>query len=272
MLAIAVASGAAVIAMAIGAVDGVATARASSAPIAAPQDSTVASTIPTTSTDSAPTTTTVTDGSTPDSAGETGAVVPPPAAVQSEPLVQYPPGCDKPPVASVVFVGTVVAKDYRIARYRVEQVRAGDASHSIASGLIDIQYDNETQFLKVNQRYLVGAAPVGAGLTLNSKVREVKLLFGGNAIIGLTEKSRQCPTVEDPIRTLRLDGSPIDAGMLTGLTSAKKKIAWALLEPLLAVAGIVLVLVLIRWLFAAIFVSVGRVADGEPLSGRRRIT
>ncbi|HEY4333624.1 MAG TPA: hypothetical protein VGM78_13675 [Ilumatobacteraceae bacterium] len=236
-------------------------------------------------TDTAPTDTGPTDtasnGSVPPDAGdsgatETGANEPLPAASQSEPLVQFPPGCEKPPVATVVFVGTMIAKDYRIARFQVEQIRAGDASHYISSGLIDIRYDNETQFLSTNTRYLVGAATDGASSVLVSKVRPSKPLFGGNAVIGLTEKNQQCPTVQDPIRTLNLDGSSIPAGLFKALGGKKRAIVLAFAKPIAAVIAIVLALAAVRWLFAAIFVTVGRAADGEPLvgrnDGRRRIT
>jgi hypothetical protein len=201
---------------------------------------------------------------------DTGGPVPVPEAAPSAPLLQIPNGCAAPPVASVVFVGTLVAKVPAIARYRVEQVRAGSANDNIVGNFVDIGYDDETKYLTENDRYLVGAVTSGAGGTLVSKVRESEPLFGGNAVIGLTEKSASCPAVEDPVRTLHIDGTEVEASMLSGFTSDKRGIALAFAKPLGAAFGIVLALVAIRWLFTLIFVAAGRAAHHEPGRGSRR--
>ena len=201
---------------------------------------------------------------------DSGAAVALPNAAPSAPLLQIPTGCETPPIASVVFVGTLVAKDFQTARYNVERIRAGSADGFIVSGLVDIRYDDETQFLTTNGRYLVGAVPLATNVALSSKVRESKLLFGGNAVIGLTEKHRECPAIEDPVRTLNVDGTPLDASIFTGLRTAKSKIVLAFLGPLAIAIGIVLAIVLIRWLFAAILVSVRRAAEGAPVASARR--
>ncbi|MCU1396734.1 MAG: hypothetical protein JWM34_5162 [Ilumatobacteraceae bacterium] len=195
---------------------------------------------------------------------DTGAAVPAPVAAPSAPLVQIPAGCESPPVASVVFVGRLVAKDYRVARYHIDQVRAGSAAGYAFGDLIDVRYDKDVEFLDLNHDYLVGAVPQGADLVLTSKVREAKPILGGNAIIGLTEKGVDCPTLEDPVRTFHVDGSPIDAGMLKGLAADKQGIALAFAKPIGVVIAIILVLVLVRWLFAGIFIAFRRAAEGEP--------
>jgi hypothetical protein len=208
--------------------------------------------------------TTVPDSTLPPVAPESGGPAPAPPVGASAPLIAIPSGCTSPPVVSVVFVGTLVAKVTDIARYRVEQIRAGNADGYIVGNLVDIHYDNETQYLSVNDRYLVGAVPLGPDLVLSSKVRESKALFGGNAVIGLTEKNLECPKIEDPVRTMHLDGTPIDNGVLKGLTAEKKQIVMAFVIPAAAAFGIVLVLVLIRWLFTLIFVTVRHAAEGGP--------
>jgi hypothetical protein len=197
-------------------------------------------------------------------ASEPGGPVPAPSPGASAPLVAIPNGCETPPVVSIVFVGTVVAKVTDIARYHVEQIRAGNADGYIVGDLVDIHYDNETQYLDVNGRYLVGAVPLGPELLLSSKVRESKALFGGNAVIGLTEKNLECPRVEDPVRTLHLDGTPIDNGMLKGLSAEKKQMLMAFVIPTAIAFGIVLFLVMIRWLFTSFFVAVRHIAAAEP--------
>jgi len=196
---------------------------------------------------------------------ESGAAVPAPAAGASAPLVAIPNGCPTPPVVSVVFVGTLVAKATDIARYRVEQIRAGSADSYMVGGLVDIHYDNETQYLDMEEQYLVGAVPLGADLVLSSKVRESHPLFGGNAVIGLTEKNLECPRVEDPVRTLHTDGSAIDNGVLKGLAHDRKGIVLAFAIPIAVAFAIVLALVLVRWLFTLIFVAARHAADGEPV-------
>ena len=198
-------------------------------------------------------------------------MVPAPAPPPSVPLLLIPRGCASPPVASVVFVGRVIAKDYRVARFQVEQVRAGTTAGYSLGNLIDIHYGTDVQFLGTNEDYLVGAVPEGTDLVLSSKVREAKPLLGGNAVIGLTEKALACPVIEDPVRTFHVDGSEIEASMFDGLAADKRGIALAFAKPLLVVVVGILCLALIRWLFTAIFVAVRRAAQDEPVRRASRL-
>ena len=204
---------------------------------------------------------------------DSGAEVPPPVSTPSAPLIQTPAGCPPPPLATVVFVGTLVAKDRNTARYQVDQIRAGSADAYIVTGLVDVSYVDETQYLSVDDRYLVGAVPSGVNLALSSKVRAANPLFGGNAVIGLTDSDTECAAVEDPIRTLHLDGSEVENSLFTGLKGSSRQIALAFLQPLAIAFGVILALVLVRWMFTAFFVSMRRAVDGEPittLGGARR--
>ena len=196
---------------------------------------------------------------------DAGAATPAPAFTPSAPLVQIPAGCPTPDVARVIFVGEIVAKDRNVARYRVAQVRAGSVNGFIVSDLIDIRYDDETQYLQTGDQLIVGAV-VGEGGRLFSKVAATDLLFGGDAVIGLTETSADCPVIEDQIRTLHTDGSDVETSMFIGLSGSKTKIALAFVKPLAVVFAVILALVLVRWLFTAIFVSVRRAADVEPVT------
>jgi hypothetical protein len=192
---------------------------------------------------------------------ETGGGAPAPASVPSAPLVLLPEGCTPPPIAAVVFVGRVVTKDFRTARYRIEHVRAGDAEPYSLGGLIDVRYGNDVDYLDVDGEYLVGAAPEGPELVLSSKVREDKPLLGGNAVVGLTEQAADCPPFEDPVRTLHPDGTEIGTSVLKGLKDDKKGIVLAFAKPIGAVLAIVLGLVLIRWLVAAYIVAIRTAAE-----------
>ena len=179
------------------------------------------------------------------------ATVPPPEPVA--PLIAVPAGCAGPEPATVIFEGALLAKDARTGRFQVMQVRAGSAAGFAVSGLIDIRLGGDVRFLQEGQHYIVGAAPLGPNLPLGSNIREPRLTFGGNAVIELDEASLECPTLEDPLQVLHLDGTPIETGVLTGLTKAKTKLARAVLVPALTAFAILVGLVLIRWFFTAIF-------------------
>ncbi|MEO6123048.1 MAG: hypothetical protein ABIR32_05005 [Ilumatobacteraceae bacterium] len=196
---------------------------------------------------------------------DAGAATPAPAFTPSAPLIQIPSGCPSPDAAMVIFVGEVVAKDRDTARYQVLQVRAGNADAHTVSRLIDIRYDNETQYLDVGDRYLVGAKQ-GDGGRLVSKVQQTDLLFGGNAVIGLADKNQDCPVLEDQIRTFHTDGTEVETSLFAGLSGSKRSIALAFARPLAVVFAVILALALVRWLFTAIFVAVRQAADVEPVT------
>jgi hypothetical protein len=159
-------------------------------------------------------------------------------------------------VATVVFVGRVTAKDARTARFRIDQVRAGSPAGYAVGPLVDVRYDKDVQYLHVGEQYLVGAVPQGTKLVMTSKVREDEPLFGGNAVVGLTDTATDCPVVEDPVRTFHVDGSEIHTSVLEGLKRDKQGIVLALAKPVIGVIGVVLLLVLIRWLIAAYVMTV----------------
>ena len=86
----------------------------------------------------------------------------------------------------------------------------------VADDLVEVRYGQDTKFLDVGVRYLVGAASDPYSPLLISKVREESPLFGGDAIIGVGD-SFDCPEFEDPIRTLCEDGTAIDTGVFAPL-------------------------------------------------------
>jgi len=101
-----------------------------------------------------------------------------------------------------------------VSVYRVEQVRAG----ADLGGELGVEYGSDAQFLSSGATYLVGAESDAQTGVLSSKVREERLLFGGDAVLGENDTAANCPIFEDPIRTLNVDGSEIPAGVLVGIT------------------------------------------------------
>jgi len=131
-------------------------------------------------------------------------------------LVPVPAGCAAPEPADVVFVGTVVGKDHlnQFVRYEINQVRAGSARRWAVGGLIDVRYGDDYRFIDEGERYLVGAGFDPQYGRLSSTVRPPTPLFGGNDVIGLDDASVECPELEEPVRTLHVDGTSVDSGVL----------------------------------------------------------
>lgn len=194
--------------------------------------------------------------------GPVGAAPAPPRP----PLVVIPEGCPLQQTADVVFVGTVRATDYRTARMRIDQIRAGDlgrfASQVGDEFLVDVRYGVDTKYLHEGEQYLIGASvPAGSpsGL-LESKVAERPVALGGDEIIGADESQLACPEVDDPNVTLHTDGTRIDAGLLTPLLDDGPRLARSVLVAAGLVLGGVLALAALRWVLTGFGRGVGSVA------------
>jgi hypothetical protein len=184
-------------------------------------------------------------------------------------LVPVPVGCEVPALPDVVFVGTLLetgtpsgapeVAEVETARYQIDQVRAGSVDRYSYGGVIDVRYGVDTKYLDKGDQYLVGASIDPATAVLVSKVRETEEPFGGDEVIGAAESDVNCPVLDDPVRTLHVDGTPIEAGVLTPLAGAKRSLLRALLLPLTAAVGIVFVLATIRWLITGVGRGVGAV-------------
>lgn len=144
---------------------------------------------------------------------ETPSVIAPSPITVPSAVTTLPEGCAAPVEPQIVFVGTVLRVTGTVAVYRVDQVRAG----ADLGGELGVEYGNDAQFLSTGEQYLVGAESDAQTGVLASKVREERPLFGGDAVLGVNESSASCPTFEDPIRTLNVDGSEIPAGVLVGI-------------------------------------------------------
>jgi hypothetical protein len=187
-------------------------------------------------------------------------------------LVPVPTGCAAPPVEQVVFIGTMVVSDGSTARFAIESVQSGTAAGFEVGGLIDVRYGDEVRFLDVDTAYIVGAAIDPEFHVLASAVRSPAPLFGGNEIAGVDDSDVTCPRLADPVRTLTIDGTSVESGVLTPLRDAKGAILRAVLQPL-GVAFLVLVgLVALKLLLFAMGRSLRDLGSGDRAPRRRRHT
>lgn len=189
----------------------------------------------------------------------------PPAASGRLPLVEIPVGCPIQPLPDVVFVGTVTASDYRTARLRIDQARAGDITQFAAGELVDVRYGIDTKYLHEGRQYLI-AAIYDPGINgLRSRVKPEQEIYGGDEIIGATESDLVCPEVVDPMRTIHVDGSSIDSGLLRPLVDDRQGLFRVLLVPVVLVIGAVFALAAIRW----ILTGFGRGVESLATSSNR---
>jgi hypothetical protein len=181
----------------------------------------------------------VPDGSIPD---DTGTTTP-----RTLPLVPVPSACTAPPRPDLVFVGTLVERDFRTGRFEIEQMRAGTADPFAVGGLIDVRYGRDVEYLDIGTAYLVSARRDPVIGLLASKIRAPAPLLGGDDVVGRAESDVECPLFEDPIRTFLPDGSTIDSAVLAPLSKDKSRLVAAILIPIGVAFGIVFVLAGLRW-------------------------
>jgi len=167
-------------------------------------------------------------------------------------------GCSPEPTVQAVFLGKVLSIEDGVVRYEINQVRAGSLSGYAVEGEVDVYYDDDATFLTKGRSYIIGATPNSLTNRLSSKVRESTPLFGGAEVAG-SDADTTCPKYEDPVRTLNLDGSTVESGVLTGFFSAEKRIAGSILLAVGIVFG---------GLFAAVVVK--RSLDGASRASAKR--
>ena len=126
---------------------------------------------------------------------------------ESARLIPVPAGCAAPAVEQAVFMGTLVVHDAATARFIVGRVRSGSVEGFAVDGLIDVRYGDEVRFLDVGTTYIVGAAVDPEAGVLSSKVTQPAALFGGSEVAGVDASDLRCPVVDDPVRTLMIDGT-----------------------------------------------------------------
>jgi hypothetical protein len=163
-------------------------------------------------------------------------------------LVPIPAGCPVPEPAAVAFVGTMIGKDdvTQTVRFRIDQLRAGSASPWAIDGLIDVRYGDDYRFLDDGHQYLVGAGYDPTYGALSSRVRPAEPTFGGNDVIGVDDVAVECPLVDDPVRTLEVDGTSVDSGVLTLLVDDKRLLLATLAVPTAIAFAALLALVVLK--------------------------
>lgn len=228
---------------ACGALLGLATVVAPTAAVAAP---------PTSVPPEAPTDETTDDGPSEEvgtvSGGDTGDTVP-----VTLPLVPVPTGCTAPPLPHIVFVGEVVDRDVRTIRYRIESIRAGRPDPFAGGDRIDVRYGLDAQYLEDGEEYLVSAVVDPDLGVLVSRVTEPIEHFGGDEVIGVSESDVDCPEIDDPMRTLHLDGTEVDGGVLDPFIDARIRIAGAILVPAGLALGAIFLLASLRLSVAGVY-------------------
>ena len=165
-------------------------------------------------------------------------------------LIQIPAGCPVPDPADLAFVGTVLAKDEFIekgtVRFRIDQVRTGDASPFAVDGVIDVRYGPDSQYLDIDDQVLVSAGVDDRIGALASKVSPAAPLFGGDAVVGLEDSDVECPAVDDPVQTINVDGTPVNSALLKPLLEDRGLLLFTILVPAAIVGAVMIGLVLLR--------------------------
>ena len=172
----------------------------------------------------------------------------------AEPLVPVPEGCEAPPTPQAVFVGKVVDRDYRSVRFQIESVRAGSPGpYLVGDDRIDVRYGLDAQYLDDGQEYLVSAVVHPDLGLLTSRVTDPIENFGGDEVIGVSETDVDCPEFEDPMRTLHVDGTPIETSVLQPFFDARVRILGAVLVPLGLAIGAIFALATFRLSLAGVY-------------------
>ena len=151
-------------------------------------------------------------------------------------VTTIPSSCTTPEPLRSVFVGEVSRVDANFVLYEVVSERYGTVADLLRNGVLTVRYPiDDVRYLDVGRRFLVGAVAAPSGIrgdvpVLESKVRVSPDMFGGDAVAAVQRVS--CPDYEDPVRTLRVNGDPIDTGILRPLLSDRAGLLRALLLPI----------------------------------------
>lgn len=141
----------------------------------------------------------------------------------------------------MVFVGRIIDAAGGVGRFVVTTIRS-DPKQMLAVGRpVDVRIGADLRFLVYNERYLVAAehTPDNA---LRSKVRQPLPVFGGDQVVGIDDFGPQCPALSDPIVLRNDDGSAIDTGLASGFVDDRRGITRAIVIPVLAVLGALVVI------------------------------
>lgn len=175
-------------------------------------------------------------------------VAAPEPGVQPDWLIPVPAGCSTPDLADAVFTGTMIGKDdvTQVVRFRIDQLRAGSVAPWEINGLIDVRYGPDYRFLANGEQYLIGIGLDPEYGVPSSTVRPAEPTFGGNDVVGVDDIAVDCPTLDDPIRTLEVDGTSIDSGVLSLMTEDRRLLLATIAVPAAIVFAVLLALVVLR--------------------------
>ena len=138
-------------------------------------------------------------------------------------------GCPIQPLPDVVFVGTVTASDYRTARLRIDQSRAGDITQFAAGDLVDVRYGIDTKYLREGRQYLIAAVFDPAIDGLRSREAAPRRSTAVTRSSAPPRASSCVPEIVDAMRTIHVDGSSVDSGLLRPLVDDRQGVLRALL-------------------------------------------
>lgn len=186
------------------------------------------------------------------------------------PLVVLAAGCVAPANPLAVFEGVIVDAVSTTARFQVTRLLAGSLQGYQVGDRVDVRYGDETRFLSVGGTYVVGAAASAADGALVSTVREAAPLFGGDAVVGLNDNDVDCPTIDDPVRTVLPDGSSVDTGVLAPLRGNGKSLLGAVLRPVGIALLVLLALVLVKHLLFAVGRGLRDLSSPPPVERSRQ--
>ncbi len=167
-------------------------------------------------------------------------------------IIPLPAGCAAPPIEQAVFVGTLALRDATTARFTVDRLRSGSLEGFALGGQVDVVFGDEVRFLVDGAQYIVGTGIDVERRALVSTVREPAPIFGGSEVAGVNASEVTCPTIDDPVRTLNIDGSDVESGVLAPLDGKGWMVLRAVLQPLGAALLVVLGLVVMKHLMFAL--------------------
>jgi hypothetical protein len=189
-----------------------------------------------------------------DGADEVGTDDGAPALVIESAVTTIPANCPVPAELRAVFIGTVRRLDGNFAVYAIDDVRAGSVNELLVNGELNVRYPaDDVNFLGVGSSYLVGAVAAPSGIlgdvpVLESKVRAEPEMFGGDNVAAAARV--RCPTFEDPVRTLLVNGDPVDTGVAAPLRGSRSLVLAAILAPVALVLGTLVLLVSVKGLLS----------------------
>lgn len=167
-------------------------------------------------------------------------------------LIVVPVGCAAPDREQAVFVGTLQTRDAATARFRIDSVRAGSVQGFALDDLIDVRYGDEVRFLTDGAQYIVGVGIDPEQRALVSSVRTPAPLFGGSEVAEVNAGSIDCPVVDEPVRTINVDGTEVESGVLSPLAGKGSMLLRAVLQPVGVALLVLLGLVAVKQLVFAL--------------------